>query len=85
MEVTQLSLLKSSLVGKKIKHKNQYNREVILEVEDVKIEHGSRELEPATRENDWWPQEESWTHHYLCFVDGSKIRFEPATTLVIVE
>lgn len=84
-EITQLSILKSSLIGKKVTHRNRYNRTVSLEVEDIKIESGSRELEESTRENDWWPATESWSHYYLCFVDGSKIQFEPNTTFIVTE
>jgi hypothetical protein len=85
MEVTQLSLLKLALVGKKVKHRNRYGREVTLEVEDVSVESGSRDLEPATRENDWWPASENWEHHHLHFVDGSKLQFTPNTKFDIVE
>lgn len=85
MQLTQLTILKQALIGKKIKHKNQYNRDVILEVEDITTENGSRELEAATPANDWWPETEYWTNHYLHFVDGSKIKFNPDTTIDIVD
>lgn len=84
-KITQLSLLKSSLIGKKVKHTNQYRRKVILEVEDVSIENGSRDLEPATQANDWWPASESWTNYYLHFIDGSKITFNPETEIEIID
>lgn len=85
MEVTQISLLKNALVGKKVKHKNQYNREVTLEVEDVTVYHGSRQITPDTPENDWWGESESWTDYYLHFVDGSKIKFNPESTINVVD
>ncbi len=85
MELSFIELVKSQLVGKKLRHKNQYNREVVLEVEDIKVEHGSREIGESTRENDWWPETVSWTNYYVCFVDGSKIEFNTGTKFDIVE
>lgn len=85
MESTFIDLVKNQLVGKKLRHKNQYNREVVLEVENIKVEHGSRDLEPSTAANDWWPAQETWTNYYVCFVDGSKISFSASTKFDIVE
>jgi len=55
-QTTLADILKSYLIGKKLKHKNQYGRIVTLEIEDVKTTHHSVDLEPATAANDWWPQ-----------------------------
>lgn len=85
MESTFIDLVKNQLIGKKLRHKNQYNREVVLEVEDIKVEHDSREVGESNASNDWWPETISWTNYYVCFVDGSKISFSESTKFDIVE
>lgn len=80
-----IEILKLAIVGKKVEHRNRYGKTVILEVENIKVENGSRELEPSTRENDWWPAEERWTNWYMCFVDGSQIEFNPESEIKIIE
>ena len=84
MENTFADILKGYLIGKKLRHRNRYGREVVLEVEDIKHEHGSRELEPATPQNDWWPATEEWSKTLVCFVDGSSIEVSQSTKLDIV-
>lgn len=79
-----IELIKSQLIGKKLRHKNQYGREVVLEVEDIKTEHGSRQITPDTPQNDWWGESVSWTNYYVCFTDGSKISFDEGTKFDIV-
>lgn len=79
-----IDLIKDQLKGKKLKHRNQYGREVVLEVEDIKVESGSRDIGPSNASNDWWPAQETWTNYYVCFVDGSKISFTESTKFDIV-
>lgn len=78
-------LIKQQLVGKKLRHKNQYGRVVVLEIENVISEHHSRDLEPATPQNDWWPRSEEWDVNKIYFVDGSSIEFSPNMKLDIVD
>lgn len=78
-------LIKQQLIGKKLRHRNQYGRTVVLEIEDVKSEHHSRDLEPATPQNDWWPRSEEWDTNKIYFVDGSSIDFSPNMKLDIVD
>ncbi len=85
MEKTFIELLKSQLVGKKLKHKNQYNREVVLEVENITTQSGSYDVGPSNASNDWWPDQVSWTNNYIHFVDGSKLEFNSSTKFEIVE
>lgn len=85
MEQTFGDIMKSYLVGKKVKHKNRYGREVTLEVEDVTTEHRSREITPGTKENDWYGESENWTETYLCFIDGSKVQIYESTKIDIIE
>jgi hypothetical protein len=71
--MTLAEILKGALIGKKLRHKNRYGRTVILEIEDIKTTNHSEPLEPATRENDWWPASNDWTETRIYFVDGSNI------------
>jgi hypothetical protein len=43
---------------------------VELEIESVEEKHHSRDLEPSTRENDWWPKSENWTTIDVKFTSG---------------
>ena len=85
MQTTLSELLKKSLIGKKLRHKNRYGRMVELEIEDIKTTHHSEELEPATRENDWWPASRDWTETKIYFVDGSSIQTYDGEKLDIVD
>ena len=79
-----IDLLKQSLIGKKLKHTNQYSREVILEVENVKIEKHSRQITPDTAENDWWGESYDWQTIDVYFIDGSKKEFNMNSKFDIV-
>ena len=84
-QTTLADILKSYLIGKKLKHKNQYGRIVTLEIEDVKTTHHSVDLEPATAANDWWPNTRDWTVTKIHFVDGSSIETYEGEKLDIVD
>jgi hypothetical protein len=43
---------------------------VQLEIESVNENHHSRDLEPSTQANDWWPRSEDWTTIDIKFVNG---------------
>jgi hypothetical protein len=58
------------LKGKMVKIMTDAKVEVELEIESVEEERHSRDLEPSTRENDWWPASESWTTIRVKFVNG---------------
>jgi hypothetical protein len=57
------------LKGKMVKIMTDAKVEVELEIESVEEERHSRDLEPSTRENDWWPASESWTTIRVKFVN----------------
>ena len=78
-------ILKEFLVGKKLKHTNQHRRTVVLEVEDVKIEHRHIQITEDTPQNDWWGESKDWDEVMVYFVDGSSIKVEPTMKLDIVE
>ncbi len=83
--MTTQELLAQALVGKKLKHRNQWGRDVVLEVEKVEPKSESYDLEPSTRENDFYPRSE--TRHWIevTFVDGSKVKFSINENWNIVE
>ncbi len=85
MELSFIELIKSQLLGKKLRHTNQHGRKVELEVEDVTTHSWSEEVGPSNPSNDWWPETREYTHHYVHFVDGSKIEFSASTKFEIVE
>lgn len=64
MEITEL------LKGKKVKVMTDAMVEVVLEIESAKEERHSRDLEPATPQNDWWPKSENWTTIEVKFTNG---------------
>lgn len=82
---TFIDIIKSQLIGKKLRHTNRYNRVVVLEVEDIRTESGSREIGESNQSNDWWPDTEYWTHNYILFKDGSQIKFDNNTKFDIVD
>jgi hypothetical protein len=58
------------LKGKTIKVKTDVGVEVPLVIKEVKEDHHSQDLEPATRENDWWPASRDWTTYRVTFTNG---------------
>jgi hypothetical protein len=64
MDLTEL------LKGKKVRIMTDAKVEVQLEIESVDEKHHSRDLEPSTRENDWWPRTEDWTTFEVKFTNG---------------
>lgn len=82
---TIATYMKAFLVGKRVKHTNSHGRDVVLEVEDVKFNHCTTELEAATPQNDWWPRSETRYWLDICFVDGSKMEAQLFTDIKVVE
>lgn len=72
------------LVGKRVEHVNSHCRKVALEVEDVRFNTHTRELEPATPQNDWWPRSETRQWLDICFVGGSKMEASLYTNINVV-
>lgn len=70
-KVQSVGLLRTALIGKKVRHFNSYNRKVILEIENVTVSHHHRQITPDTPENDWYGESVSWDTIKLHFVDGS--------------
>jgi len=66
MKLTHTDLLK----GKIVKVMTDAKVEVQLEIESVEEKHYSRDLEPSTAANDWWPAQETWTKLLVKFKNG---------------
>lgn len=84
METKVIDLLKQNLVGKEVKHINQYNREAVLTVEDVKVKSHHRQITPDTRENDWWGESCNWDTVQVFFVDGSSKEYSLSSNIEVV-
>ena len=79
MELTDL------LKGKKVNYMTDAKVVVQLEIEKVKEERQSRDLEPATRQNDWWPASESWTTIEVEFTNGFKKSYRSLSEIDLVK
>jgi hypothetical protein len=62
--------LTNLLKGKKVNIMTDAKIVVQLEIESVKEEHHSEDLEPATIENGWWPKSRYWTTIDVKFTNG---------------
>ena len=60
------------LKGKKIMVNTDLNVVVEMEIDRVEEKDHSEELEPSTRENDWWPKTRDWTTYVVHFTNGSR-------------
>jgi hypothetical protein len=58
---------------------------VELEIESVEEKHHSRDLEPSTRENDWWPKTEDWKTIEVKFTSGFVKSYSSLTSIDLVE
>ncbi len=63
------------LKGKKMRVMTDMKVEVELEIQEVKQNNHSEDLEPATRENDFWPPSRNWTTFTVLFTNGSSKKF----------
>ena len=79
MNLTQL------LKGKTVKIMTDALVEVELEIKEAKEEKHSRDLEPATRENDWWPASHNWSTIDVTFTNGFKKSYRSLSEIELVE
>jgi hypothetical protein len=78
-------LLQKLLEGKTVKVMTDMLVEVELTIKSVKENKHSRDLEPATRENDYWPQSETWSTYTLIFTNGAKKVYTSLNDIKIVD
>lgn len=73
-----------TLAGKKMKVETDMKVEVELTIKEVKENHHSVDLEPAARENDWWPASRDWTDYTVYFTNGSSKTFSSLNQINII-
>lgn len=73
------------LKGKKVNYMTDAKVMVELEIKTAKEENHSRDLAPATRENDWWPPSEDWTTIEVEFTNGFRKSYRSLGAIDIVE
>jgi hypothetical protein len=78
MKVTDL------LIGKRINYMTDARVMVELEIKEAKEERHSRDLEPPTRENDWYPPSEDWTTIEVLFTTGFRKSYSSLSEIDII-
>lgn len=73
------------LKGKKVNVKTDVGVTVQLEIQSVTPEKHSEDLEPATRENDWWPKSREWETIRVRFTNGSAKTYSSIEDIDVVE
>lgn len=71
------------LKGKKINYMTDAKVVVQLEVKNVEEERHSRDIGPSTPENDWWPEQETWTTINIEFTNGFKKSYRSLSEIEI--
>jgi hypothetical protein len=79
MELTEL------LKGRKVNIMTDAKVMVQLEIKTAKEEHHSQDLEPATRENDWWPKSREWSTIEVEFTNGFRKSYGSFSEIDIVK
>lgn len=77
--------IENLIKGKKVRIMTDAKVQVELEVKTVEEKRHSRDLEPATRENDWWPASEDWTTYEVEFTNGFRKSYRNLSDIDLVE
>jgi len=73
------------LKGKKMSVMTDMKVEVELTIKEVTEENHSQDLEPATRENDWWPASRDWKTYTVIFENGATKTFSSIGEIKIID
>ena len=73
------------LKGKKVNYMTDAKVMVQLEIKAVEEESHSRDLAPATKENDWWPPMEIWTTINVEFTNGFKKQYRSLSEIELAD
>lgn len=73
------------LKGRKVKYMTDAKIEVELEIKEASTQNHSYDLEPATRENDWWPATRDWTTITVHFTNGFTKSYDNINQIKLVE
>lgn len=60
------------LKGRKMMVETDMRVIVEMEIHEVKQENHSEDIGPSTRENDWWPEQRTWTTYIVTFTNGAR-------------
>ena len=72
------------LKGRKVNYMTDAKVNVQLEIKEANEKKHSRDLKPATRENDWWPPTEDWTTIEVEFTNGFRKTYNSISEIDIV-
>jgi hypothetical protein len=72
------------LVGKKMEIMTDMKVPVELEIKEVKQNNHSEDLEPSTRENDWWPATRDWKTFTVHFTNGAVKKFNSINEIKVI-
>ncbi len=72
------------LKGKKVNYMTDAKVVIQLEIKEAKEERHSRDLAPATRENDWWQPSENWTTIEVEFTNGFRKSYHSLSEIELV-
>ena len=72
------------LVGRKMEIITDMMVPVHLEIKEVKQHNHSKDLEPSTRENDWWPATRDWTTFTVTFTNGARKTFNSINEIKVI-
>lgn len=73
------------LKGKKVNYMTDAKVMVQLEIKQVDEKKHSRDLEPATPANDWWPRSETWTTIEVEFTTGFKKTYNSLSEIELID
>lgn len=71
--------------GKKILVKTDVGVDVELTIKEIKQNNHSRDLEPATAANDWWPATQDWTTYTVFFTNGYKKEYSSMSDIKLID
>ena len=93
-EITRLTTLRTYtipmnilklLIGKKVKVMTDAKVTVELVIKRIEENKHWKELHPATKENDWWPESRGWTTYEVIFENGFVKSYRDLSEIDIVE
>jgi hypothetical protein len=77
--------LTNLLKGKMVNYMTDAKVNVKLEIETAIEKNHTRDLEPATRENDWYPKTEGWSTIEIKFTTGFIKSYRSLTSIELIE
>lgn len=89
IQIKEIMKLENILIGKKVLVMTDAKVKVELEIKTVEenSQNHSQDLEPSTKENDWYPPQKNWTTYeiYIVFTNGFSKRYKSLSEIEVVE